>query len=241
MSFRQSLSPVIVLGLSLFWTKSLDPGDTAGILTSLTLMFLISDLVIDIEYFYDCLEAGSPALDIIQNFLRRRELPIPHRMNATSTTTSGADHPIYAVQLIDATISLDGENIFNNLTLEILKNNIYMVFGPAGCGKSTLLKVLLGEIHPSQGSVSSVHSSIGYCGETPWLPAGSVRDTIIGTNVYDIIRYRAVLLTCCLDVDLLAWPNGDQSSIEEIYDQLTEDQKQRLVSYLDDSYIWPQY
>jgi ABC-type bacteriocin/lantibiotic exporter with double-glycine peptidase domain len=48
------------------------------------------------------------------------------------------------IKFINIKVNYDNKNIFNNLNLEIIKNNKVVLVGPIGSGKSTILKVLAG-------------------------------------------------------------------------------------------------
>ncbi len=61
-----------------------------------------------------------------------------------------------------------GKSIFNNLTLTLAKQKIGLV-GRNGVGKSTLIKLIMGELHPSTGSIYT-DSKLAYVPQQVSLP-----------------------------------------------------------------------
>ena len=49
--------------------------------------------------------------------------------------------------------SFDGENVIDNLNLEIQRNEFITLLGPSGCGKSTTLRIIGGFVKPDEGRV----------------------------------------------------------------------------------------
>lgn len=47
----------------------------------------------------------------------------------------------------------EGKNIFNNINLDALENDVLCILGPNGCGKTTLLKCISGILKLKQGSI----------------------------------------------------------------------------------------
>ncbi len=47
----------------------------------------------------------------------------------------------------------DGENVIDNLSLEIQRNEFITLLGPSGCGKSTTLRIIGGFVKPDAGRV----------------------------------------------------------------------------------------
>ncbi len=46
-----------------------------------------------------------------------------------------------------------GQNIVDNLSLEIKRNSVYGLLGPNGAGKSTTLKMITGMLRPNAGDI----------------------------------------------------------------------------------------
>ena len=59
----------------------------------------------------------------------------------------------YALSLRDINLTRDGRKILNNVTLDILKGQVYTLLGRNGAGKSTLAYVVMGIESPDSGSV----------------------------------------------------------------------------------------
>jgi len=63
------------------------------------------------------------------------------------------DHSKNVVEANRISLTLDGDPILENISLEIHQGDYLGVVGPNGAGKTTLLKVMLGLISPSGGEV----------------------------------------------------------------------------------------
>jgi ABC-2 type transport system ATP-binding protein len=64
--------------------------------------------------------------------------------------------------------SFNGQNVLNNLTLEIQAGEIYGLLGANGAGKSTTLNLLLGFLNPDSGTISmsgNLKTEVGYIPE----------------------------------------------------------------------------
>ena len=69
--------------------------------------------------------------------------------------------------------------LFDGLALTISTGDRLGVVGINGCGKSTLLRVIAGEIEPEAGVVRRGRGvRVGFLGQAPILPPGSVRDAV---------------------------------------------------------------
>ncbi len=57
------------------------------------------------------------------------------------------------IELKDISVAFDGEQILNNLNLEIKDKEFITFLGPSGCGKTTTLRLIAGFLEPDSGDV----------------------------------------------------------------------------------------
>jgi ATP-binding cassette subfamily C (CFTR/MRP) protein 1 len=131
----------------------------------------------------------------------------------------------------DATLSYNttSPSILDAITFEIQRASLTMIVGPVGSGKSTLLKAILGELRSQSGQVSVSAGSVSYCDQTPWIPNGIVRDTILGGLDMDQPWFDEVIKACALEKDIEALQGGLNTSVGSRGIALSEGQKQRVV------------
>ncbi len=58
------------------------------------------------------------------------------------------------VSLNGISVSFDGENVLNNISLDIKDKEFVTFLGPSGCGKTTTLRIIGGFIQPESGNVT---------------------------------------------------------------------------------------
>ena len=58
------------------------------------------------------------------------------------------------VSLNGISVSFDGENVLNNISLDIKDKEFVTFLGPSGCGKTTTLRIIGGFIQPASGKVT---------------------------------------------------------------------------------------
>ena len=71
---------------------------------------------------------------------------------------------------------------------------------------------MMNELPAISGSVS-IHGSIAYASQEPWVYSGSVRDNILFGKEYDSKWYDQVIEACALTRDLRLLPYGDNSLV----------------------------
>lgn len=57
------------------------------------------------------------------------------------------------ISLENVALAFDGENILNNINLDIYDKEFVTFLGPSGCGKTTTLRIIGGFLEPDSGSV----------------------------------------------------------------------------------------
>jgi len=102
------------------------------------------------------------------------------------------------------------------------------VIGPTGSGKSSLLMALLGELNIVEGDIA-LSGKVAYVEQEPWLFVGSVRDNIILNKEFDEDLYGEVTQVCCLETDLEALSDKDQTIIGPKGTNLSGGQKARIA------------
>lgn len=113
--------------------------------------------------------------------------------------------------------------------IEIARGSFTVITGPIGCGKSTLLKGLLSETPYARGIVQVSTEDVAYCGQTPWIREGTIRDNIVGESELDASWYNSVISSCELDFDLSRMPDGDASMVGSRGLSISGGQRQRIV------------
>lgn len=146
--------------------------------------------------------------------------------------------PLYqswdAFHLRDASFSWteDGPPVLRRISMNLQCSQLTMIVGPVASGKSTLLKGMLGEVPNMYGSVSvaAMARDTSFCEQTPWLRNATVRQNVLGFEIFDRAWYSAVLRACALEDDLVQFSSGDQTLIGSNGITLSGGQKQRVVS-----------
>ncbi|XP_054998160.1 ATP-binding cassette sub-family C member 4 isoform X1 [Sorex araneus] len=115
----------------------------------------------------------------------------------------------------------------HGLSFTVRPGELLAVVGPVGAGKSSLLSAVLGELPPSQGRVS-VHGSVAYVSQQPWVFSGTVRSNILFGKKYEKERYERVIKACALRKDLQLLEDGDLTLIGDRGTTLSGGQKARV-------------
>ncbi|KAJ4815042.1 Multidrug Resistance associated Protein 1 [Rhynchospora pubera] len=118
--------------------------------------------------------------------------------------------------------------ILNCISLQFEKGIFVAVIGEVGSGKSSLINSILGEMGVTEGNIGS-YGSISYVPQVPWILSGTLRHNILLGEAFDAGRYREVLQSCALDVDVSNMLGGDLSRIREKGVNLSGGQKARVA------------
>ena len=131
-------------------------------------------------------------------------------------------------------------NIFENLNLEIKKNDFAGILGDSGSGKSTLVNILCGLLIPSKGQILIdgvdvtknyflMQKTIGYVPQTNFLIDDTIKANIaLGIEKYSLKRINEIISEYGFAKFIQELPNGVDTVVGEDGNKLSVGQKQRL-------------
>jgi ATP-binding cassette subfamily B protein/ATP-binding cassette subfamily C protein len=134
---------------------------------------------------------------------------------------------------------LSGDDVLNNVSLEIRKGEKVAITGESGGGKSTLVDLIIGIHYPSSGTIyidetavtseniRSWRSKIGYIPQGIYLFDGTVGENVAFGSTHDEERIIQVLRMANI-WDFLAQRDGANTRVGEGGIQLSGGQKQRI-------------
>ncbi|KAJ6781135.1 hypothetical protein PWT90_04854 [Aphanocladium album] len=240
MSF--TLSPVSVLAGAIFWTRASNPLNVAEVFAVVTMIFIAAEPFMILLSSYIQWSGGLASFHRIQSFLCLEEVqdarPDPEQLPSIAGPTAsekGSEKPDaprrtpFAVQfdLVAVTSTVMGP-ILKEVSLTVPWGALTMVWGAMNTGKSTFLRCITGETQLESGKVVVGTKSIAYCDQESWIQNQTLRGNIIGMLEFVEEWYREVLTCCGLDLDILAFTNGDMVLAGTGGCNLSGGQRQRL-------------
>lgn len=169
------------------------------------------------------------AFERIQQYLLQPPRCDERIVRKKPTNIPNKDLQAICLEQVTIQITPSSPPILKNVNLDIRSGSIVMCSGPVGSGKTTLAKALMGEISAYSGTISVSSTRIGSCTQMSWLPNGTIKEAICGFSPEDLEWYNEVVRLCCLDEDILALPQRDQSMIGSRGLNLSGGQRQRVV------------
>ncbi|KAJ5907320.1 multidrug resistance-associated protein [Penicillium taxi] len=135
--------------------------------------------------------------------------------------TTDLQTPVISMKHLSIRPSSSAKIVLRDVNLEVPLGTLVIIQGPVGSGKSTLLRAILGQTVCETGSIAVAIRQPAFCAQTPWVPSGTIRDTICGIfsagptreGAIDKKWYEAVLHACDLDLDLDLLREGDATRI----------------------------
>ena len=67
---------------------------------------------------------------------------------------AGTTETEVVIRVQDLAMRFDGRTIFEHVTFEVRRGEVFVILGGSGCGKSTLLKAMIGLYEPAEGRVT---------------------------------------------------------------------------------------
>ncbi|KAG6003802.1 hypothetical protein E4U43_000858 [Claviceps pusilla] len=170
---------------------------------------LFSQLEDSVKRAFDLISAYWKAIIPVERV--NRYMGEPDRDEHSAGTTSTKD-----IEFRGASFAWPSTN---HLVLSLLNlkfsSGLTVVRGKVGSGKSSLLLATLNEMEMHGGDLLRPDEPVGYAQQLPWLQNKTIRENIVFHHRFDPTRYRQVLHACALGPDLAAFPDGDQTKLEE--------------------------
>jgi ATP-binding cassette subfamily B protein/ATP-binding cassette subfamily C protein len=132
-----------------------------------------------------------------------------------------------------------GDEVIQNISLDIRKGEKIAITGESGCGKSTLVDLIIGINPPLSGSISidntlladdnicSWRKKIGYIPQAIYLFDGTVADNVTIGSFHDDEKIKQVLIMANI-WDFLETKDGINTKVGEKGIQLSGGQQQRI-------------
>ncbi|KAK3951770.1 P-loop containing nucleoside triphosphate hydrolase protein [Pseudoneurospora amorphoporcata] len=174
--------------------------------------------------------AAYASFEKIEDYIKSQKAPAISRSPRPAQLAEGTE--VSMQNLIVKWTPEQGNPTLEDVNLELSRGKVIACLGPVGAGKSTLARAILGEVPLAKGTIRYRTESIAYCSQVPWLPNRTIKQVICGSLArYDVGNewYRAVLKACCLDEDLAAVPDGDETVVGVDGMSLSGGQRQRVA------------
>lgn len=191
---------------------------------------------------------GQVSIERIEQFLQEPETSKYSQLeNTPRNGTSphvGFQKATYSWISTDTSVDHKSDFKLRDLDIDFKVGKLNVVIGPTGAGKSSLLLALLGEMDliSGHGFLPSARDrydispdprtgyaeTTAYCAQQAWLLNDTLRNNILFGNVYDPVRYNAVVKACSLSRDLEILDAGDATEVGEKGITLSGGQKQRI-------------
>ena len=144
---------------------------------------------------------------------------------ASSMTSSGIKIGITLDNV--SVLRADQTYALRNINLEFKPGTLTIIVGSVGSGKTMLLDAILGESKVTTGIIS-VHGTMSYSTQEPWLFAGPVRQNILFGEKLDRRRYNDVIRYCSLITDFKSLPYSDRTIVGDRGVSLSGGQRARV-------------
>jgi ATP-binding cassette, subfamily C (CFTR/MRP), member 1 len=215
------------------------PLTTARAFTSLALIQLVNSPSMMVLQLLPLLAQSLGCVERVGNYLGVQSQPewriISNEATDNNTSTDALEDKTVDGDLVlsvsDLLLGISAEDVskVNPISFNCKTGTISMVTGPVGCGKSTLLRALLGVEKPDHGEIRLQSLRTAYCPQDAWLRNCTIRENIIGPEIFERARYDEILHICALDEDLSQLLLKDLAVVGASGLVLSGGQKHRIV------------
>ena len=135
-----------------------------------------------------------------------------------------------------------GNNLLNNININIAKNSLYGIVGKTGSGKSTLIEILCGLLRPINGQIKVDGTALNIYENKNWLHKfsyvqqntklldASVKENIIFDRLINVDHnlLKLVIKITCLDEVIKKLNRGINTKIGDLGKKLSGGERQRI-------------
>ena len=212
-----------------FELESIFPVLSIFTLASLKIIISINRLLVSFNQILFCLPALNRVLIDLNRKFKKNISSIKRKKNIVKNITFDNVSFQYGKKLL-----------FKNLNLKFSNKDFIGIYGPSGSGKSTLLSLIMGVIHPTQGSIkinnkniNKFNLRIGYVGQNINLIQDSVLNNIAfgvsNKRSINIAKINKILKELGLDGFVNSLPEKLNTEILEKSSNISVGQAQRIV------------
>ncbi|KAK3388850.1 ABC transporter type 1, transmembrane domain-containing protein [Sordaria brevicollis] len=177
--------------------------------------------------------AAYASFDRIEEYTKSPKLPTISRSPRPQQLEEGVEVSIRELT-VEWAPEDNGTPTLENINIELSRGQVVACLGPVGAGKSTLARAILGEVPLVKGTVRYRTERIAYYSQKPWLPNKTIKQVICGAMASYVGGgdewYQTVIRACCLDQDLDALPDGDETVVGVDGMNLSGGQRQRALA-----------
>ncbi|KAL7068150.1 ABC transporter family protein [Cryptosporidium serpentis] len=138
----------------------------------------------------------------------------------------------YNCELIVSDSLYDNRFKLRNINLSLTLGETIIVVGSPGSGKTSLMNAILDEIVKENGTAfvqpRETRKPIAYASQIPWIPNGSIKNTIIFGRKLNQRKYDIIIDCCQLNKDFSTWQDGDSRVVDEGGFSLSGGQRARI-------------
>ncbi|EED19894.1 oligomycin resistance ATP-dependent permease yor1, putative [Talaromyces stipitatus ATCC 10500] len=134
--------------------------DTETAFTTIAILSMVTHPANMVMTIVPRVVAAFAGFERIQAFLLQPSLQDTRQILQEETQSSPA------IQIRDVQIGHESV-VLQNINIEVAPGSFTIISGPTGSGKSNLLRAILGEVTPTQGSISLSTRNIAYCAQKP--------------------------------------------------------------------------